>query len=449
MRHLSHDHVQAARAEAQRCCHAGRGYPCVVPPYLLDATIRRGKEAARDAALRTRNIDDSVRFARALATLERRQLEPRVAARRRRVAQRGYRRAIAAEVRRRIYDAQNQDLLPGVLVRSEGQAPIGDVAADEAYDGLGATFDLFADTFGRNSIDGAGMALVATVHYEEDYDNAIWDGSQMIFGDGDGVYFNRFTLAVDVIAHELTHGVTQSVGGLIYRNQSGALNESVSDVFGSLVKQFIAQEDAAGADWLIGEGLFTNAVDGVALRSMAAPGTAYDDPVLGRDPQPAHMRDFVRTSADYGGVHINSGIPNHAFYLLATALGGYAWERAGLIWYDALTSRALRPRTGFRRFAQLTLRAAVRRFGAHTEEAIAVQNAWAGVGITVGSGARSRERVVGRGGGTVEPWRRQPRADGASPAEDGGNGAPARPSRSASSSRSGARAKAHRRRNSR
>jgi Zn-dependent metalloprotease len=136
----------------------------------------------------------------------------------------------------------------------------------------------------------------------------------MVYGDGDGDLFKRFTIAIDVIGHELTHGVTQYSAGLVYQDQTGALNESISDVFGSLVKQYRLKQTADQADWLIGAGLLADGVNGKALRSMAAPGTAYDDPILGKDPQPAHMKDFVNTQSDHGGVHINSGIPNHAFF---------------------------------------------------------------------------------------------------------------------------------------
>ncbi len=203
-------------------------------------------------------------------------------------------------------------------MRKEGAAASGDAAVDEAYDGLGATFDFYLEACQRNSIDDAGLPLDATVHFGKNYDNAFWNGSQMVFGDGDGKLFNRFTVALDVIGHELTHGVTEHEAALVYQGQPGALNESMSDVFGSLVKQYALKQDAAAADWLIGAGLLAKGVKGVALRSMKAPGTAYDDRVLGKDPQPAHMKDFVRTTDDNGGVHINSGIPNHAFYLAAT-----------------------------------------------------------------------------------------------------------------------------------
>jgi Zn-dependent metalloprotease len=227
------------------------------------------------------------------------------------------------------------------------------------------------------------MPLNGTVHFGQDYNNAFWDGQRMVFGDGDGELFNRFTIALDVIGHELTHGVTEDEAQLIYAYQSGALNESISDVFGSLVKQRTLNQTADQADWLIGAGLFTASVHGVALRSMKAPGTAYDDPVLGKDPQPADMSHFVRTLQDNGGVHINSGIPNHAFYLVAIGLGGYAWEKAGHIWYDTLRDSRLKSNTGFRRFAQLTLANAGRLFGADSPEQKAVRDAWSGVGIVI------------------------------------------------------------------
>ena len=167
---------------------------------------------------------------------------------------------------------------------------------------------------------------------------------------------------------------------MLYFFQSGALNESISDVFGSLIKQAKLGQTAAQADWLIGAGLLTSSVNAVALRSMKAPGTAFDDPVLGKDPQPAHMRNFVFTFQDNGGVHINSGIPNHAFYLAATKLGGFAWEKAGRIWYDAIRDNAVRPNTGFLRFARVTVAQAAR-VGA--VEGQAVREAWAEVGIRV------------------------------------------------------------------
>lgn len=280
-----------------------------------------------------------------------------------------------------ISDAQGSEELPGVTVRTEEQPATGDTAVDEAFDGLGATFTLLWDAFDRLSLDGAGGSLPATVHFGERYDNAFWNGERMVFGDGDGEIFAGFTRSLSVIAHELGHGVIESAGGLVYAGQSGALNESIADVFGALAEQHQRGQTAGDASWLIGEGIFTDAVQGTALRSMSAPGTAYDDDVLGRDPQPAHMDDFVDTTADNGGVHINSGIPNRAFFLTATALGGFSWERAGRIWYAALTSGSLRATADFADFASLTVTTAATLFGAGSEEETAVRSAWVAVGV--------------------------------------------------------------------
>lgn len=313
---------------------------------------------------------------------------------------------------RTVSDTHASTALPGEVVRTEGAAPTGDPAADEAYDGLGATWSLFHDVYGRDSLDDAGLPLDATVHYGRDYDNAFWDGARMVFGDGDGQVFGRFTVAVDVIGHELTHGVTEKTAALVYQGQSGALNESLSDVFGVLVKQRLLGQDAADADWLIGAGLFLPSVHGVALRSMKAPGTAYDDPVLGRDPQPATMAGYLQTTDDNGGVHTNSGIPNHAFYLAATGIGDNAWDGAGQVWYDVVTGGRLARDADFAAFAALTVQAAGARFGGGSAQEGAVRAAWAQVGVTgaaaestptplTTNGTASRASVVGvaRSGG--------------------------------------------------
>ncbi len=342
---------------------------CLVPPYLLDQIARNGTKAQRDAALDTRAKDSTFRSLRLSAQAAR--------------ADSHRRTVLPGGKHRSIYTANNSDTLPGTLVRAEGQAESPDAAVNEAYDGLGATFDFFEQVLARNSIDDAGMPLTATVHFGQAYNNAFWNSAQMVFGDGDQIIFNRFTLALEVIGHELAHGVVEDEAKLMYFNQSGALNESIADVFGSLIKQYAHQQTAPQADWLIGEGLFTAKVNGKALRSMEAPGTAFDDKVLGKDPQPAHMDGFVNTYDDNGGVHINSGIPNHAFYQVASRLGGFAWEQAGRIWYETLRDPRLRPNTGFQRFARLTFDVAARLYGAGKTPQQAVAEGWAAVGIKI------------------------------------------------------------------
>jgi Zn-dependent metalloprotease len=343
---------------------------CVVPPHLLEALARNGSPGQLVTALNTLSIDHtlrSLRFARATSPKSPALVTPLAYA--------------DPRPRRAIYAARHAAQLPGELVRMEGGAATGDAAVDQAYAGLGATFELFHQVFRRNSIDGHGLPLQATVRYGKDYDNAFWDGVQLVFGDGDSEIFQRFTAAVEIIGHELTHGIIGFEANLQYVEQSGALNESIADVFGSLVKQYDQQQSAAQADWLIGSGLFTCQVNGRALRSMKEPGTGYDDSLLGKDPQPGHMRDYVRTFADNGGVHINSGIPNRAFYLVATAIGGSAWEAPGKIWYAALRDPTLRPNASFRSFARRTLQQAARLYGSESKEHEAVAGAWDEVGV--------------------------------------------------------------------
>ena len=334
----------------------------IVPPYLLENIARRGTDRQRASAARSLGLDAAHREARATVTVLAEGAEA------------------GAGLQRTVSSAGGSETLPGRPVRTEGDDASGDDAVDEAYDGLGATYALYLDAYGRRSVDDADLPLPATVHYGRDYDNAFWNGERMVFGDGDNEIFLDFTIPVDVIGHELTHGVTQYTANLTYFGQPGALNESLSDVFGSLIKQYSLGQSAAEADWLIGAGLLAPRVTGTALRSMKAPGTAYDDDVLGKDPQPATMDGFVKTGRDNGGVHINSGIPNHAFYLAATALGGNAWERAGQIWYDVLTGGELPSQASFADFAKLTVAAAKARFQ-EGEELQAVLKAWEQVGV--------------------------------------------------------------------
>ncbi len=338
--------------------------PCfIVPPYIVRSIAERGSAVQRRRALANIELSEGIRAKRAVLA----RVPPS-------------RDACALEECRTVFDARTLQRGPFRRVRKEHDGANRDVAVNEAFEGAGSTFDFYLKAYERCSIDAFGLPLDSVVHFGKSYDNAFWDGRKMIYGDGDGELFNRFTIAIDVIGHELTHGVTQCEAGLEYWGQAGALNESFSDVFGSLVKQRTLGQNADKADWLIGQGLFTKKVRGSALRSMKAPGTAYDDPVLGKDPQPGHMRDLVETDDDNGGVHTNSGIPNHAFYLAATKIGGKAWERAGKIWYGALADE-LRPTSDFSDCALRTLREAARIYGAASREARAVADAWKGVGV--------------------------------------------------------------------
>ncbi|MDX6718248.1 MAG: hypothetical protein QOJ63_502 [Solirubrobacteraceae bacterium] len=339
---------------------------CIIPPVLLEEMVRSGGDEDREAALRTLSLDSTLRHARTHNSL---------------VGTPVNRTTVLQSItpghpQRTIHDCLGKE--PPTTpkpVRNEGDPASSDITVNEAYDGLGATYAFFWDHFKRDSIDDQGMPLHGWVHYGRDYDNAFWDGDEMVFGDGK--MFDRFTKSLDVIGHELTHGVTEHEAGLQYLNQSGALNESVSDVFGSLVKQYKLGQQAAQADWLIGADIVKPGFPGKALRSMTDPGTAFDG-----DNQPANMKDYVTTMSDNGGVHTNSGIPNKAFADLALKLGGHSWEKAGRIWYETLRDPRVRANATFRQFAGRTTATARRLYGTGSGEANAVVACWKGVGVS-------------------------------------------------------------------
>jgi Thermolysin metallopeptidase, alpha-helical domain/Thermolysin metallopeptidase, catalytic domain len=292
---------------------------------------------------------------------------------------------ISAPVSRSVFDAKGKMTLPGDLARSEGQDPTGDSLADAVYDHLGVFARFWKTAYGRDSFDGRGGKLKAIVRYGKQFNNSFSNEHGIVIGDGDGKVFKTFT-NLKIIAAELTHAVTQTTAGFVYQGQSGALNNHISDVFAVLVEQWHLRQSTDQSNWLIGDGIFAPNVKATALRSLKAPGSAYDDPVLGKDPQPRTMAQFVQlpntSEGDHGGVHINSGIPNHAFYLAATKIGGYAWEAAGHIWYEALLASSRK--TDFRTFAETTLSKADQLYGKQSKEWFAVRDAWREVGIQIG-----------------------------------------------------------------
>ena len=356
---------------------------CITPPLLLEKLRQSGNPAIREAALATTLTTARLRgerFARAA-------FGPGIG---------------PGDGRRTIYDCRNGTLQGAAVARNEDNDPVADESVNRAFDGLGATRRFFDEILGRNSIDDNGFRLNGYVHFGNAYNNAFWDGAQMVFGDGDGIVFSDLTGSLDVIGHELTHGVTEFAAGLVYHFQPGALNESMSDVFGSLVKQWVLGQAADEADWLIGPDIFTPQIDADALRSMKAPGTAYDNPDFGKDPQPDHMNKYVNLpdtdAGDYGGVHVNSGIPNKAFYLTAIQIGGNAWEAPGEIWYESL--KASSPTTQFQDFADTTYMKAGQICGPGSAEQEAVLSAWREVGIRItapiGKGRRSAARAIAK-----------------------------------------------------
>ena len=288
-------------------------------------------------------------------------------------------------------------------MRSEGEPALnrqGDDAVDKCYENIGIVHDFYRKVFGRKSIDDQGMPLTAVVHYDFYFPGAWWHippatdaaaaaaassdaGSgpalpqqALIFGDGwandpwqQGAAlptfagcFGNFAGSLEVVAHEMTHGVVHATARLDPTGPPGALHEHLADVFGALVEQWHRGQTVAQADWLVGEDLIAPAWKGVALRSIKAPGTAYDLAGVGKDPQVDHMDGLFTGEEDGGGVHINSGILNRAFYLVAMKMGGKAWERAGKIWYAALRDRKLTQQCDFVQWAMLTVSCA-KKFG--------------------------------------------------------------------------------------
>jgi len=349
--------INKPRNHGNQCCF-------IIPEYMNKNIVKKGTEKQKEGAWKNLVLTEQLRGRRSVTGLMSSMF------------------SVSDKLNRTIYDAGETETLPGKLVRSEDGKRTGGRTVSEAYDYSGATYNFYKDIFKRNSIDTRGMKLDSTVHYGEAYNNAFWNGTQMVYGDGDGEIFQRFTKSIDVIGHELTHGVTQYEAALEYQGQAGALNESFSDVFGTLIKQHALKQTVDKADWLIGAGLFTRKVNGIALRSMKEPGSAYNDPTIGKDPQPGHMKDFVNTTSDNGGVHINSGIPNRAYYLTATELGGNAWEKAGYIWYVTLTEK-LRESSNFQKAAYMTFDVASSVYGKGSQEQKAVQKAWNLVGIKI------------------------------------------------------------------
>ena len=275
-----------------------------------------------------------------------------------------------------VYSAQHKEDLPGVQI-FDVSASNPNQDAYRAYTAAQKTFQTYMDLFNRDSVDGKGFDLNSSVDFDVNYDNAFWNGKQMVYGNGDGKIFGDFTVPLDVIGHELTHGVTQFSSNLKYENQPGALNEHLSDAFGKIVQHYDQSKTAKDPkdpvfDDTIGKGLILpyNGVQFKGLRSMANPGTAYKGhPALGDDPQPGTMADYQTLpntdDGDNGGVHINSGIPNHAFWLFHQSLQdkdigphdkrGFLFEIPAQIWYN--TSQSIKKNCDFKTFANDTIAA--------------------------------------------------------------------------------------------
>jgi len=247
--------------------------------------------------------------------------------------------------KRTLYDCNGGTVLRASLKRDENEGPVQDPVVNSVFTNTGLVRDFFRTQYNYNSVDDHGADLILNVHYSKSFDNAFWDGDEMIFGDGDGVIFCNFATALDITGHELTHGVVQHTSGLIYDGQPGALNEHIADVFGVTIRQFYEKQTdkPETANWLIGDTIMGPSLQGQAVRNMKAPGTAYNNTKMGKDQQPDHMLHYFSGESDNHGVHYNSGIPNKVFYCVAVGFGDTL--KAALLWFETL--KALEPNDNF------------------------------------------------------------------------------------------------------
>ncbi|WP_228530869.1 MULTISPECIES: M4 family metallopeptidase [Myxococcaceae] len=292
---------------------------------------------------------------------------------------------IHSALNRVVYSANNGSTLPGTLRRSEGGATTGDATIDQNYDHLGTTYNCYSANFGRDSINGAGAQLKSSVHYSTNYVNAYWDGTQMVYGDGDGVQSGPLGRDLDVTVHELTHAVTENESNLTYSGESGALNEGMSDIFAAYCESW-TRTWATDADvFKIGEDIWTPGTAGDALRYMANPtqdGSSKD-----------YYPERYTGTSDNGGVHSNSGIANLAFKLLSTGgthprakttvnVTGIGTQKAGAIFYRA-NANYMTASTNFQGARNATVQAATDLYGSTV--AASVTQAWDAVGVPGGT----------------------------------------------------------------
>lgn len=273
-----------------------------------------------------------------------------------------------------IHDCGGSEELPGTAI---DPATSTDPTVRRAHQFTSDAIRFLEACFNRSSYDDQGASIVSSVHYSRIYSNAYWNGSQMVYGDGDGLMILDFTLSPEFVGHEVFHGVTQHACGLVYEGEAGALNESMSDVFGSMFSQWRLSQTVGQANWRIGDelmGPLAHDFGWNCVRDLADPMAAAS-----MTKQPKHYSGYDPN----GGPHDNSGIPNHAFYLAAMAIGGRSWEKVGKIWYAGLTDPMTHPRTTFREFARTTLRHARGLFAGDRTVAHAVRIAWRQVGISI------------------------------------------------------------------
>lgn len=290
---------------------------------------------------------------------------------------------------RELHDLAHGTSLPGTTVRTEGQAPLSSSANNDPinnnYDRLGTVWDCYKNLFNRDSFDNAGAKLISSVHYSNNYVNAYWNGTQMVYGDGDNVNASNLANSMDVTGHELTHAVTERTSNLVYSGESGGLNESISDIFGNVCEWYRDGQPATPSanNWMVGEDIWTPATSGDALRYMNDP--AKDGASL----------DYWTSTAGSKDVHYSSGISNLAFYLLSQggthprgkstiSVTGIGIAKAAQIFYKAQIGY-LTSSSNFAAAKTATEQAAAA-LGYTTAEIASVTAAWEAVGVGVSGG---------------------------------------------------------------
>jgi len=238
-------------------------------------------------------------------------------------------------------------------------------------------YDFIHDSLDRESFDNHNAIMKIFIHVGQDYNNAFWNGELLAFGDGDQQVFKTFMIQ-NVATHETFHAVTEYTAQLEYQDQAGALNESISDVFAVCLDQKLKNQTPAQASWIIGEGVFMPSINGKGLRSFKDE-LAYDDPVIGKDDQVKNMKDLYTGQEDNGGVHTNSGIPNHAFYQFCIRTGKFSWEVPMHLWYDTLL--ITKPKDDFKTFALNTVKIASSKLSVIDKDNLI--KAWLDVGIKI------------------------------------------------------------------
>jgi Zn-dependent metalloprotease len=272
-----------------------------------------------------------------------------------------------------VYDCKHTETPPGTPVPTPEKS--SDPTAKRAFIEATGVAKFYQDVFNRNSIDDHGMTIMSSIHYGSKFNNAMWTGSEMLYGDGDGSIFLDFTAANDVIGHELTHGVTQYSLQLGYADEAGGLNESVSDCFGSMFRQWESNQDVASADWLIGHdivGPTARARGFTCLRDMANPGAPHCIA-----PQPTQYSQITPGMDP----HYSSGPPNLAFCTACKTIGGRSWETIGQVWYHSMTAFEPSPDMRMKPFADRTRQVAHTMYSANPAVAAAVDQGWRLVGL--------------------------------------------------------------------